>query len=190
METIPNPLIPGVIDLKMWIGEDNYSVADATHEYERIGFSKRLPINSIPDGIEPGISRFFAAHRKAIIRVTTEGKTLSDLVDRMFVLNLLGETRGIVEVEDWHPPEELMPGDLVPEGMLRLVIAYEQAGTKIQVALQKEFGIKRTPGIIGWTFIGNLRYVCKEGEEELPEKLQHIPNLEAVRVVYQEEDHG
>lgn len=189
MQTIANPLMPGVIDLKMFIGQDNYSVADATHEYERMGFSKRLPLSSIPEGILPGVSRFFAAHMKAIIHVTTEGKTLKDLVDRMWELNLLGETKGIVEIiEGWDPPEELMPNDMVPEGMLALVIAYEEAPGKDRAALHREFGIKRTPGIFGWSYIANLRYICKEDEDELPEDLQNIAFLEPVKVVYEDKE--
>ena len=188
MQTIANPLMPGVIDLKMWIGENNYSVGDATREYERMGFSKRLPLKSIPDGILPGVSRFFAAHRRAIINVTVDDKSLKDLVERMQELSLLGETKGIVEITDeiknWNPPEELLPSDMVPEGMLQLVMAYEQASGKDRAALQQEFKIKRTPGIFGWSYITNLRYVCKEDEDELPEGLQNIAFLEPVKVVY------
>ena len=45
------------VDIIMWIGEDNYTVSEFIEEAKAMGVSKRIPANSIPEGIIPGRSR-------------------------------------------------------------------------------------------------------------------------------------
>jgi hypothetical protein len=189
-ETMPHPIIPDAIDLKMWMGEDNYSVAEAHLENKTLGVSKRIPLTSVPEGILPGFSRIFIAHKKAILVVRAEGKTIWDLLTRMFELEILEQVEGgdveYHEDREYNPGEELLPGDYVPEGMLRMVIVLDLVEAKVRRELVKEFEIEFRPGIIGYGYITGLQYILREGETEVPAEIAHIDGVEAVRVEYED----
>ncbi|HEC65135.1 hypothetical protein LCGC14_2247890 [marine sediment metagenome] len=154
----------GIVDVIMWAGENNYSVSEFINEARKMGVSKRIPRNSIPEGIVPGRSRLLIKHKKAIVKTELE----SDyplLIDNLIVND--------------YP---------VSEGsMLSVVMALENL-YKEDIEFWREFiyvyGITWHPGVIGYSYITGLQYVVEEEEEDLPEDLAHIKYLEPIKMEY------
>lgn len=187
-DIIPNPLVQDAVDIKMYAGEEHYTVGEFIREARDIGVSKRIPKTAIPEGIVPGVSRIFIAHNKAIL-ICTAGD-IRDLADDLTDLDLLNsETKGFFElVEPWGVEAgELLPDDFVPEQMINLVMAFEDVEPDISRELIKKYGIEFQPGIIGWSYLTGLQYVLPKGENELPAELAHIEHLEPVYVEYEQD---
>ncbi len=149
----------GIVDVIMWAGENNYSVSEFINEARKMGVSKRIPRNSIPEGIVPGRSRLFIKHKKAIV----SGIDLDDLLKE---LNL-------------YP--------FLPEHMLQLVMQLEQIredDPEYFYKLVGEHELTWSPGVIGYSYISSIQYVVEEGEEGLPKDLAHIKYLEPVKMEY------
>jgi hypothetical protein len=157
------------IDIIMWIGEDNYSVSEFIEEAKTMGVSKRIPANSIPEGIVPGRSRLLIKHRKAIVH----GEGLDMLIEDLNTIYAF-------------PEYEL------PDGMLHLVMTLEGIKEENPTRWKKwveRHNITWHPGVIGYTYITSVQYVVKENEEGLPEELAHMDHLiEPVKLEYAEEE--
>lgn len=156
-----------MVDVIMWVGEDNYSVSEFINEARKMGVSKRIPRNSIPESIVPGRSRLLIKHRKAIVKTESE----SDYP--ILVSNIM--------VNDYP----------VSEGSMLSVVMALEAIYKDDIELWSEFiyvyGLTWHPGVIGYSYITGIQYVVEEGEEELPEDLAHIKYLKPVKMEYVDE---
>ena len=152
------------VDIIMWTGENQYTVSSFIKEARKMGVSKRIPRNSIPEGIIPGRSRLLIKHRKAILH----GNDLDQLATRLNV----GSPYTIT----------------LPDDMLTLVMvleAVEEQDPDIWKQLVEEFELTWSPGVIGYSYISSIQYIVEEGEEELPDDLAHIQYLEPVKMEYE-----
>ena len=90
METLQSPFSAKAVDLVLWVGQESYPKATPyVREAEELGVSKRIPVNSLPEGVVNGITRLFLKHRRAIPVVTAKGKTFQDLVNKLVELSLI-----------------------------------------------------------------------------------------------------
>ena len=154
------------VDIIMWIGEDNYTVSEFIEEAKAMGVSKRIPANSIPEGIIPGRSRLLIKHRKAIIH----GIDLDQLIEA------LNDLYAFPEYE-------------LPDGMLHLVMTLEEIKEENPERWKRwvdSYELTWHPGVIGYSYITGVQFVVEEGEEGLPEELAHLDYLiEPVRMSYE-----
>lgn len=160
----------------MFAGEDNYTLASFLDEAEFAGVSKRIPANSIPQGLVPGASKIFIAHPKAIVLVGADGLTLEDLAYRLLEM-------GFITAEQWAdlvdldmPKEawqkmELEPFDPVPSCMLDIAYALSAVGGSRLRDLEQEFQISYIPGVIGFSHVTRLEYVLPNDVTELPSNI-------------------
>ncbi len=169
-----------VVDILMWVG-DEYSVKDLIEEYKSGGISKRIPLTSIPYGIVPGKSRLFVASHKAILEVTAEDRTLYDLLDALFDEGVFsGQALEALDAPGLHARfwidqgQPLQPDSFVPDAMLALVMGMDSLPPHIRRRLEKAFGIVYHPGVVGYGYIDMIAYVCKPGEDELPDDISHM----------------
>lgn len=150
------------VDVIMWAGEDHYTVRSFIQEARVMGVSKRIALNSIPEGIVPGVSRIFIKHRKAILH----GK-LEELGERL----------------NFDPTEQMLP--LV----IALDELQEQKFDDWQNIVQT-YELTWSPGIIGYSYITGIQYVTRDNEEGLPEEIAHLEGyVEPIIVEYEEEWH-
>jgi len=163
------------VDLIMWVGSDNYTVSSFIEEVKRMGVSKRIPKNSIPEGIVPGVSRLFIKHRNAIVHATSKDKrfNLEDLIDQLTV------------VHD-------MPHYTLPQDMLGLIFALERLQEEEPESWKRyvtAYDLTWTSGVIGFAYITGIQYVAKDNEEGLPEDLVHLEGyVEPIRIEYYDPD--
>jgi len=179
------------------VGEQFYRFHEFVDEAHRIGVSKRLPANSIPEGLVVGLSKIFVAHPKAIVKVTKPGATLMDLAYAMLEDGTLNydQYEHMVGLEDpFWTGEELNAEDHVPESMFYVAYAFSKEPAARQRQLIEEFGLQFCMGIFGFGPFGGFQVVLNKNDEELPENLQHLSHLvesgyvEPVHVVYQDGD--
>jgi len=152
------------IDIIMWAGEKQYTVSSFIIEARIMGVSKRIPRNSIPEGIIPGRSRLLIKHKKAILH----GNDLDQLVTRLNV---------------GSPYTITLPDDML--ALVMVLEAVKEQDPVIWKQLVEEFELTWSPGVIGYSYISSIQYVVEEGEEELPDDLAHIQYLEPVKVEYE-----
>lgn len=173
-------------DLLMWVGEDNYPTPeDFSSECITQGLSKRIAINNVPQGIEPGKSRLFLIHPKAGLAVDPP-HTLAEL--REDLAKVPHE-----RVETWLVDWERNPAWVVRQIMalkvppaLPFKARHDQVESILQATLiLQRFGARLVPAIFGFVYLTGMQYVCKEGETDLPDGLQG-KGIEPVRVVYDE----
>ena len=189
--------------LLMVAGRQHYKLHRFIDEAENYGVSKRISVQSIPEGLDQALSKIFIAHPRAIVKVTAEGKTLADLAYRLLEMGMLTQVQWakLVDLElPYWAGEELRPFDPVPECMLDITYALSQVEDDEHRELVKEFSLEFCLGIIGWSPFQGFQLVLPHGKSELPPDLEeaighHVASgyLEPVHVVYtteggQEED--
>ena len=187
----PNPLVEDAVDILMMVGEEHYTVQAFVEEAVSWGVSKKINPKSIPNGIVPNVSRIFVWHPRAIPVVTADGKTFKDL--GMATLEGTLERPEVWEqhysdlLSEWKPEELLLPADYVPPHIMKITYYLQALESKAYNQLDKEFGIQWQGGVIGYSYLGFIQYVCREGEDEVPEELAHIENIMPVKIEYIEE---
>jgi hypothetical protein len=171
-------------------GLEFYALHEVIEENEAYGVSKRIPITSIPEGLEKGASKIFCAHPHAIVRVTVEGKTLADLAYALLEEGFftLAQWNKLVELDQpYWTGEELQPYDFVPESMLEISMALSKSEN--WKVLMDEFKIEFCMGVIGYTPFTGFQYIAGDNEDGLPPELEHLDGyIEPVHVVYKEDD--
>lgn len=166
-------------DVIMYVGEQYYSLAQYIDETEQLGVHKRIPLNSVPDGMVAGESRIFLAHKKAIVRPSSIG-LFPVFATSLFEAGLLPrkeyeyimDNPEIMLVSDMLHPEQF-----VPAGMLSVSIAFSRADKETQDKLIKEYGLEFLPGVFGYAYIASLHFILGSGEEELPAELAHMSDI-------------
>lgn len=176
-----------------WVGEDNYTFAQAVDESMSMGVSRRINLKGIPEGFVPGVSKIFLAHPKAIIRVAR-----GNLWELLYDLMLLGYISAQVwedlvdnEYEDKLPyPTKLEPYDFVPKDV-GLAAYYVSKVTPAEYKhLDDKYKFTFSPGVFGYAPFGEFQYVLKPGESDLPKELQHLEGyVEPVMISYDEGDY-
>lgn len=166
-----------MIDLIMWVGEEHYTVSSFIEEATKIGVSKRIPKNSIPEGIVLNRSRLFIKHRRAIVQGDAERArdeySMDDLIDT------LSTTRAMSYYQ-------------LPQDMLGLIISLEsieENEPEFWKKLVKDYGLTWSPGVIGYAYITGIQYIAGENETGLPEELIHLEGyVEPIRITYGTDD--
>jgi hypothetical protein len=178
------------LDILMWVGKEYYTAGSFIKEAKTMGVSKRISKTSIPEGIVSGQSRLFICHPEAILKVTADDKDLSDLLDILWNLGLISQDD--IEMATWDEVyweyENLQPMDFVPEGMLTIVKALDSADKNLRSQIVKDFEILWHPGVIGYSYIVGLEYVCKDDENTLPPGLSHMDGYIKPVIVEMDED--
>lgn len=175
-----------------WVGEDNYTFAQAVDECMSMGVSRRINLKGIPEGFVPGVSKIFLVHPKAIIRVA-----FGSLWELLYDLMLLGyiSTRAwedliANEYEDKLPyTARLEPYDFVPKDA-GLAAYYVSKVTPAEYKyLDDKYKFTFSPGVFGYAPFGEFQYVLKPGESDLPKELQHLEGyVEPVKVLYDDDE--
>lgn len=157
-------------DILMWVGEQFYPTPQhITNEVRGQGLSKRLSLNTIPEGMVPGKTRIFLAHPKArliaqgdigefhgqLAKIATEW--LHDSPEVKETMTLFEYEREIAWV-DW--------ASIV--GALSLVKCKGFAATLR--ALLREYKAALIPGIFAYCFYTGTSYTMMQGET-LPDHL-------------------
>lgn len=185
MQTLPNPFYQGVVDLLMQVGADNYTIPQFEAEARRDGVSKRIAITSVPEGIVPGVSRLFLWHPQAI-PLTSKGYLA--LVNSLVGDGLLDQDvydNLTEEEESWCPSDYLLPDDFVPARVLEVTRALHNAPPKVRASYEEFFEINWQGGVFMYTILGNLEYVVRKGETDVPDDVARLGNIvKAVRVRY------
>lgn len=181
-----------VPSLLMCVGEQYYKLFEFIDEAKAHGISKRIPVNTVPEGLEKGLSKIFVAHPKAIVKVTVEGKTLADLAYALLEAGVLSQEQweALVDLEQpFWTGQELKSGDFVPERMLDITEAFSKLDSQQARQLEKELGLQFCMGIFGFSPFGGFELVLKDNEEEIPEEFAHLEGLvEPVHVRYIDEE--
>lgn len=190
METMPSPFMKSAIDLLMHVGSDNYTVPRYLREAKEWGVSKRIPGNSIPEGIVPGVSRLFLWHSEVIPLVRAEEKNLQDVALWLVKLGVLSEEKYHVFEFDrpWHPEEILLPSSFVPPFILKLTCMIQDLELDKRRELEREFKIEWQGAIFSWTYIAKPQFVTnKQGEAPAEVVAQYGDKLDYVNVTYDRE---
>lgn len=186
-----------VPSLLMTVGEQFYKLHEFIDEAEVAGVSKRIPIKSIPEGLQKGISKIFCAHPRAIVKVTAEGKTLQDLAYSLLEEGFIPEEQWteLVELEaPFWTGEELNAYDPVPAAMLDITYALSKLEGRKLAELEKELGLAYCMGIFGYSPFGGFQFVLGEDENDIPEGFEDVRTLaslgyvDPVRVKYFTDD--
>jgi hypothetical protein len=187
-ETVPTPHDPAIPSVLMCVGSDPYKLHKMISEYSAWGVSKRIPSTAIPEGLVPYKSKIFVAHEHAILRVRNSRCTLVDLAVMLEWEGLLSAGQNWAELLEidtrfWQG-DALGSAEFVPGAMLNLAIALDSAEPDLRRKIIKEFDIEFCMGVVGFSYIERVEYICKPGEEELPEELAHLEGyVTPVRVV-------
>jgi hypothetical protein len=166
------------IDIIMWAGEEHYTVSSFIEEAKRMGVSKRIPRTAIPENIILGQSRILIKHRQAIVH--------SERLDELFLT-----ISHVYNIPEFALTDKSRKGLNIPDTMLRMVLFLEELKVADPVTWEKfveVYGLTWSPGVIGYSYITNIQYVAYDDEEELPEDLQNIENVEIVRIKYADEE--
>lgn len=178
--------------LLLCYGLQYYKLHELIYEAETQGLSKRVPITSIPEGMEHIKSKLFVAHPHAIVKVTEEDQTLQDLAYDLYEQGFLSEKEwnALVELEvPYWDGQELEADDFVPASMLDVAIALSKVDTRQKNKMIKKYGIEFCQGIVGYSYFTGFQYIVKEGEDGLPDELANLDGyVEAVRPVYVDKD--
>ena len=174
-------------DLLMWVGADYPWPNDFTEEGRRIGVSKRISRNAIPE-IEPGVSRLALIHPKAIVRVTAEGMDLYNLAWELVTEH---EERKLKNITDQDMDEYITQHLICLEenqSMSGLTFLLREAEfAKDLERLEEKYGIEYFPGVFGWAPLTGIHYCLKDDESGLPEDLEGVVGVKIVRMDYSEE---
>lgn len=179
------------------VGKQYYKLHEMIEEYTRYGISKRIPLQSIPEGLERGLSRIFVAHPDAIVKVRAHKKSLNDLAYALYEAGLISgdDWVRLVDLEEpYWTGTELNPGDSVPLQMLVIAQAYSEADAALQKKLKDEFELDFCMGVVGYTTFEGFQYVVEKGKETLPAELDEFKHLldngyiTPVHVEYLEDD--
>lgn len=167
-------------------GRQFYKLHELVWESKAHGISKRIPIKSIPEGLQKGVSKIFAAHPDAIIKVKADGKSLHDLAYDLYMDGFFSavEWQNLVELTDpyWNG-ETLQPFDFVPACMLSVSMALSQSPKRD--TLVGEYDVEFCMGIIGYSPFSGFQWVAGKDDEGLPEEIAHLDGyVEAVHVIY------
>jgi hypothetical protein len=173
-------------------GLEHYSNLAATiNECRDQGISRKIPTTAIPQGMVSGMSKIFCAHPKAIMRVTKEGKSLSDVAYALFELEAMSEAAYIKWTsltEPFWTGAELKSSDFVPDNMLDLTYSFALLTDAEQKELVKEYGIEWCQGIFGYGIYDRVEFVLDDGETGLPDEYKHLEGLVTpVHVVYKDD---
>jgi hypothetical protein len=179
------------------VGKQYYKLHEMIEEYTRYGVSKRIPLQSIPEGLERGLSRIFVAHPDAIVKVTTDGKDLYDLAYVLYDAGLLvpDDWAKLVDLRmSYWTGQELNANDPVPLAMLVVTDAFSRADSSLQKELTETFGLVFCMGVVGWTSFEGFELVVEDGKETLPDGLDEFKHMidsgyiTPVHVEYPEEE--
>jgi len=177
--------------LLFWVGEDSYTLAEVVSEYVAMGSSKRIPTTAIPQGLVRGVSKLFFAHAKAILKVK-QGCTLEQLVYSLLEKDVLTavQVARFVDLDiEFNWGTTLQPNDFVPEPMLTIAMGLSKLPDKDRKELEVQYGIEYYPGIFGYSHFTGIQYVCRQGEDDLPEELKYLEGyVEPVKIVYEDEE--
>lgn len=186
--------------LLMTVGRKYYRLHEIVDEVSAHGLSKRIPVNSIPEGLVPMASKVFLAHPDALVIVTAEEYTLEDLVYALFELGVFehAQIEAFVDLDKrYWAGQPLKETDFVPEPMFWIAYAL----SKMSVAIPEDyarvvdkFGVQYQLAIFGYTPFGGIEVVLKDSENDLPTELDHLRpfvddgTVEMVHVDYTSED--
>jgi hypothetical protein len=191
LKSMPNPLYPKAIDLLMHVGEV-YTVPEYIKEAKQWGVSKRIPLDGIPNGIIPNVSRIFLWHSEVIPLIRAEGKTLGSLALKLLEMGLLDLT-AIIEYEfdcPWSTSEGyLLPDGYVPPHILRITCIIQAQEPAVRREIEKEFQIEWQGGIFLWSYLGKPQYtVGKDGvvPDEVADK--YGDSIDYVQISYDEDE--
>jgi hypothetical protein len=180
--------VPSVL---MCVGRKYYKLYQIINEAYNAGVSKRIPANTIPEGLEVGVSKIFLAHPDAIVKVNKPGCILQDLAYDLVQLEAMTQTQfmKLVDVEKpYWTGHELNAEDFVPECMLDVAIALSTLPDEDHQKMVEKYNLEFCMGIFGFSFFGGFQYVCRPNEDELPVELSHLEGyVEPVHVVYENE---
>jgi hypothetical protein len=173
---------PGLVinDFLMMVGKEHYTVPQFIAEAKEWGVSKRIPINSIPEGLVPNLSRLFLWHPQAIPVINAPGRTYQDLAELLIQNGCIA--RDAI-------PEEILEGDPSNKGMIDLTCAFWSAEKDVQGDITAALDLTWQGGVFGYTSLQNPRVVLPDGVEELPENMKHLEGkVQLIHVKYQEEE--
>lgn len=164
----------------MCAGRQDYKLHEFVFEAKAQGVSKRIPVQSVPEGLKKGLSKIFIAHPDAILKVTAEEKTLHMLAFHLFDAGLFTHEQWTklmdLDVPYWTG-EELKSDDFVPESMLDISMAFSQLPDTDKRKLQEEYGIEFCMGIIGYSPFSGFDLVLNHDEDTLPDSFAHLEGM-------------
>lgn len=168
------------VSLLMCVGEQYYKFHEFVDEAQVQGISKRIPLKGIPQGLVKYKSKIFVAHPKAILKVTTEGKTLHGLGFDLLTLGVLPE-------EQWHEMvdldapywtgTELSSQDIVPNCMYNIAYAFSKLDDRMSRRLVEEYGIEFCMGIFGYALFTGFELVLDRNEHDVPNDMKDMADL-------------
>lgn len=178
--------IKNTSDLLMFVGKEFYRLHQFISEAQNQGVSKRIPESMIPS-IIPGRTRLFLAYPEVIV-LTSDYRNLTKA---LLALGYIGASL----IEDWDQTTWIEdPATYIPTDMLTVRIALELCETEHPekyAELVQKYSVSYQPGIFAFTYLTGIQYVCKDGEENLPNHLSHFEGtIEPVIVVHLEESNG
>lgn len=188
METLPHPLVNNAVDLLMQVGKEFYPrISVFIKEANEWGVSKRIPIKSVPEGIVPGVSRMFLWHSEAI---PVPGKGLLALVSALVENNLLADDMyHALGDDDWEPADAFLPDSYVPDNILRVAMALQDAPPGLRADLEERYEVTWQPGVFMYTVLGQLEYVVGKEETEMPQEVSRLGDIvKPVTVEYVDEN--
>jgi hypothetical protein len=166
--------------LLMCVGRQHYSLAEFVEEAESHGLSKRIPVNSIPEGLVPGLSKIFVAHPDAIVKVRVSDRTLIGLACELVDLGTLSQEK-FADLVDMEKPfwtgQELHADDFVPAGMLDITLALSKTSDEDRARLIHDYDLEFVMGVFGWSLFSGFQLVLPKGEGSLPQDLDHLDPL-------------
>lgn len=176
-------------DLLMWVGAGTAYPwpNDFSDEAFAMGVSKRVNRKAIPE-IVPGETRLALIHPRAIVRVTAEGM---DLYNLAWELASEYESRKIEGLTDQEMDEYVTQHLICLEenkSMSRLTFLLREAEKVNDLKrLEEKYGIEYSPGVFGFCYLTAVHYCLRDDESEIPEDLEDVAGIKAVRMDYSEE---
>jgi hypothetical protein len=171
----------------MYVGSE-YTVPAYIREAREWGVSKRIPANSIPEGIVPNVSRLFLWHTEVIPMIRAAGKTMADLAEKLVGMGWLGADQVLLYDldEPWSPAEQLLPDSYVPPDILVLTNVIQEQEPAIRREIEKEFGIEWQGAVFCWTYLSKPQLVVPNGQEVTDGVIDQFgPDIDYVTVRYQ-----
>jgi len=142
------------MDLLMFAGAEHYTVSSFILEAQRMGVSKRIPKNNIPE-IIPGVSRLFIAHKDAKVNA----KRIDELVHAIQAIILVESDYDFAPLYVDKLGESALP--------IRTALDFIKAVDIQQYQrLISTFEVTFSPAVFGYCYITGIQYVLAADEDE------------------------
>ena len=155
-------------DLLMWVGAKYYPTPyHMVKEVQEQGLSKRLPLNTLPENVTPGISRIFLAHPRGRLTIGTDD--MGGLWEELQAL--LEESAGLAGFNEAISflPERVRW--IQAPSLIGALWTVRDKGFKSRLqALLSRYEAALCPGVFAYAYYTGMSYTLDEGED-LPQHL-------------------